>query len=226
MQEPVRDVGKPHWHDAELDRDAFLGAVVVERHDLPVEHPALPGELSAHDVALPAPHVPFLEADDEIQPFFEEIRRAAVKFAFIVSTPIIAAEGGFDAFDDHAEKGPDPDPKHRARTAGCNRGGHAGNVAVADRPADGDAGRLKGRNVPAAAFILPFFPNRTPQSPLQNIRQMGDREAFASNEEIPANGDNKNHKRQAPKQTVEGLNLFEVVQTSAPSSCDFTKIAN
>ena len=73
VQEPVGDVGKPHGHDAELDRHATLLPVVVERHDLPVAHPALPGEFTAHDVALPAAHVALLEADDEIQPFFEEM---------------------------------------------------------------------------------------------------------------------------------------------------------
>ena len=47
--------------------------MVVERHDFPVEHPAFPGKLSAHDVALPAAHIPLLEPDDEVQPFVEEM---------------------------------------------------------------------------------------------------------------------------------------------------------
>ena len=73
VQEPVRDVGKPHGHGSELDRHAPLGAVVVERHDLPVAHPAFPGEFAARDASPPAAHVSLPEADDEIKAFFKEI---------------------------------------------------------------------------------------------------------------------------------------------------------
>ena len=38
----VRDVWKAHRHDAVLDGDTSLSAVVVELDDFPVEHPAEP----------------------------------------------------------------------------------------------------------------------------------------------------------------------------------------
>lgn len=67
VQEPVRDVREPHRHHAELDRHALFLSVVVELHHPPVRHAALPGELPAHDRALPAPDVPLLQPHDEVQ---------------------------------------------------------------------------------------------------------------------------------------------------------------
>ena len=83
VQEPVRDVGKPHGHGSEFDRHAPLGAVVVERHGLPVAHPAFPGEFAARDASPPAAHVSLPEADDEIKAFFKEI---AVELDVVAAT--------------------------------------------------------------------------------------------------------------------------------------------
>ena len=68
VQQSVRDVWKAHRHDAVLDGDTPLSAVVVELDDFPVPHLALPRQFTAHDIALPASYMPLLEPYYEIQP--------------------------------------------------------------------------------------------------------------------------------------------------------------
>lgn len=72
---------------------------------------------------------------------------------FVVAS-VIAGQGDLGAFQRHAKKGGDPQPKQRAGSSHRDGGGHTANVANAHGAADGGGNGVERTDVARAGLML------------------------------------------------------------------------
>ena len=101
------------------------------------------------------------KAEDDGKPFpaladsvFNIVHRAAVVGAVFILHAVLHGQKDLGILGDHAEEGGYPHPEDRARAAGEDGAGHAGDVSGADRARQSGGDRLEGRNVRTMVGLL------------------------------------------------------------------------